>query len=206
MDNGFSLSDIKAVMNDDGFNSSGSCWIIILFIILFGNGFWGNNGVATAASTQDLQRAVDLNAIQNGQAGINDNIQRTAYETMATVKDTCYNNLGEIRDVQAAASEGFAKTQEGFCATFRAIDGVKYEGAINTAAINANIDAKFAALEKSQLEDRIAEQSAQIQQLQLTNAMCGVPKINPYGYAVVPTNYNNNCGCGCGNYFNGTMF
>lgn len=149
-------------------------------------GSWGGNNATSSALTQaDLQRAIDLNSIQEGQAGINNNVQRVAYEVGGMVKDASYNNLSETRDVQLALgndtaaiqsslTDGFAATQTGFCGTQRAIDGVKYEGAINTAAINANIDAKFAALEKGQLEQRIAAQDAQIQKLELSAAMCGV--------------------------------
>ena len=56
------------------------------------------------------------------------------------------------------------------CNTQRAIDGV-----------NANIEAKFAALEKSQLEQRIAEQSARIASLEMDNRMYGVVRY-PNGY------------------------
>ena len=72
-----------------------------------------------------------------------------------------YNNLAETRDVQIALgsdtaaiqrtlSDGFTNIATNFCSTQRAIDGIKYEGAINTAAINSNIDSKFAAFEKAQ--------------------------------------------------------
>lgn len=68
------------------------------------------------------------------------------------------------------------------CDTKRAIDGV-----------NANIDAKFAALEKSQLEQRIAEQSARIASLEMDNRMYGVVRY-PNGYTY---NAGNSPFCGC---------
>ena len=55
-----------------------------------------------------------------------------------------------------------AQLAECCCTTQRAIDGV-----------NANLEAKFAALEKSQLEQRISEQSARIASLEMDNRMCG---------------------------------
>ena len=78
--------------------------------------------------------------------------------------------------------------------TFALNNAITGEGrAIQTqlCAINSNIDNKFAALEKSQLEQRIAEQSQQITQLQMAQMMCGVPKVNPYMYSISPS-----CGCG----------
>lgn len=124
-------------------------------------------------------------------------MQRTTYELGSIIKDASYNNLSETRDVQLALNsdtaniqssltDGFAATQTGFCGTQRAIDGIKYEGAINTASINANIDAKFAALEKGQLQQQIDAQAAKINQLELSNIMCGVPRISPYGYGITP--------------------
>lgn len=197
MDNGISPADLAAVVNDkDSWGGNGAWWIIVLFVVLFGgNGLWGNNGY-NAATTADIQRAVDLNSIQRGQADIMADIQRTTYEQIAATKDASYNNLSEIRDTQSAANIGFsdiknnltcgfARMQEGFCGTERAIDNVKYEAAMNTAAINANIDNKFNRLEKGQLEQQIAAQAAQIQQLQLNAAMCGVvryPNQSVYAY------------------------
>lgn len=86
------------------------------------------------------------------------------------------------------------------CTTQRAIDGVNYNNAINTASINANIDAKFAALEKNSLEQKIADQAAQIQQLQLTQQMTGVVRY-PNGFVYSAGN-SPFCGCNtgcCGN-------
>ena len=64
-------------------------------------------------------------------------------------------------------------------------------------AINANIDAKFAALEKSQLEGRIAQLEQANNQLYLREQMCGVVRY-PSGYTYSAGN-SPFCGCGCGN-------
>ena len=66
----------------------------------------------------------------------------------------------------------------------RAIDGV-----------NANLEAKFAALEKSQLEQLIAEQSARIASLEMDNRMYGVVRYpNGYTYNAGMSPF---CGGGC---------
>ena len=71
------------------------------------------------------------------------------------------------------------------CTTQRAIDNV-----------NANLEAKFAALEKSQLEQRIAEQSARIASLEMDNRMYGVVRYpNGYSYNAGPSPF---CGGCCG--------
>ena len=57
------------------------------------------------------------------------------------------------------------------------------------------MEAKFAALEKSQLEQRIAEQSARIASLEMDNRMCGVVRYpNGYTYNAGPSPF---CACGC---------
>ena len=155
---------------------------------------------------------MDLNAILNGQADISANVQRAINEVNGTVQRAAYDNLSETRDVQASLSRdtaaiqstlmsGFANQKDCCCQLSNQIDSVKYENALNTASINSNIDSKFAALEKGQLEAQIAAQQNQINQLSLQQAMCGVPRINPYFYSVYP-NYG---GCGCGGY-TGTSF
>ena len=103
-------------------------------------------------------------------------------------------NIGQLGKEMALAQNGtnMAIMQTGnsiqsqmaqcCCETQRAIDGV-----------NANIDAKFAALEKSQLEQRIAEQSARIASLEMDNRMYGVVRY-PNGYTY---NAGNSPFCGC---------
>ena len=64
-------------------------------------------------------------------------------------------------------------------------------------AINANIDAKFAALEKAQLEQRIAQLEQANNQLFVREQLTGVVRY-PNGYTY---NAGNSpfCGSGCGN-------
>ena len=85
------------------------------------------------------------------------------------------------------------------------VDSNKYEAALGFASVNANIDNKFAALEKSQLEQRIADQAGQIQQLRLEQQMCGVVRYpNTFAYNAGPSPF---CGCCCNSgYAYGTTF
>lgn len=82
------------------------------------------------------------------------------------------------------------------CTTQRAIDGVNYNGAINTAAINANTTEQTQKVLDAIAQNKIEALQAQVNQLQLQAAMCGVVRYpnattycsgsNPFG------------GCGCG--------
>lgn len=201
MDNGMSLSDIAAVTRDgDGFGASGGAWwVIILLLALGGNGLWGNRGAAADSLTQgELQRAIDLNSIQNGQRDIEARVQEVGGETATTVKDAAYNNLSEIKDVQAAMSAGFANQQTCCCETQRAIDGVNYNNANNTAAINANTTAQVQKVLDAISQNRIEQMQSQISQLQMQNAMCGVvryPNATTYNAGGNPF-FGAGCGCG----------
>lgn len=221
MDN-YSLSDIAALSkNDAGFLGGGSGTLIILFLIIMmmgGGGIWGN-GAAQAASTSDLQRAVDLNSIQTGQANIASEIQRGIYEINGNTQHVAYDNLGEIRDIQASTSNGFYNTQAqmntGFanvqntltalqaeqqsccCSTQRAIDGVNYNLATHAAAIQANDSANTQKILDAIAGNRMADMQNQINQLQLQNALGNVvryPTTSAYCSGSNPF-----CGCGCGN-------
>lgn len=209
MESNYSLSDIAA-LGKDGFGG-GSAWVlIILFALIFG---WGGNGFgngATAASQQDIQRAVDLNSIQQGQAGIAADVQRAIYEINGSTKDAAYNNLGEIRDVQASvATSGAniinnltamqAQMQNCCCETQRSIDSVNYNLATQSAAIQANDTANTQKILDAISTNRMADMQNQINQLQLQNAVAGVvryPMASTYTSGVNPFCYS---GCGCGN-------
>lgn len=72
------------------------------------------------------------------------------------------------------------------CTTQRAIDGVNYNNAINTANIQKTIDDRFAQMERSRLEDRISQLEQMNNQLFLAQQMTGVVKY--------PMNFGYNAG------------
>lgn len=193
----YSLSDLAAATNgsnDWGGGNMGFFWIFALLLLAGGGfgGLGGNNAIGQA----DLQRAIDLNSIQQGQRDIEARVQEVAAEGISATKDVAYNNLGEIRDVQAAISAGFANQQSCCCETQRAIDGVNYNGAINTAAINANTTEQTQKILDAITTNRIADMQNQINQLQLQNATAGVVR-----YPSASTYYagaNPFCGNSCG--------
>ncbi len=193
----YSLSDLAAATNgnnDWGGGNMGFFWIFALLLLAGGGfgGLGGNNAIGQA----DLQRAIDLNSIQQGQRDIESRVQEVGAEGISATKDVAYNNLGEIRDVQAAVSAGFANQQSCCCETQRAIDGVNYNGAINTAAINANTTAQTQKILDAIATNRMADMQNQINQLQLQNATAGVvryPSASTY-YAGANPFCANTCG------------
>lgn len=166
----------------------GGAWVlVILFALIFGfngNGFGGNNGY-TAATTADIQRAVDLNSIQRGQADIGADIQQTNNEQITAVKDAAYNNLGEIRDIGVAVNNGnsnivnmltamMGKQQECCCETKQMLMENRYLAEKNTASIEATSTANAQKIIDAITGNRIADMQNQINQLQLRDAMAGV--------------------------------
>lgn len=180
-------------MDNMNFDDNG-LWIFALLILLFGGGGFGFGNNAAALSQADLQRAVDLNSIQEGQAAINNNVQRTAYEGIAATKDAAYNNLSEIRDNGALISTGFANMQNCCCDLKQTVMENRYLDAQNTAAINANTTAAMQKVLDTIQADKIASLQAEVSDLKTQNMFCGIPRVSPYGYQAVWMN-----GCGCNN-------
>lgn len=213
MDSGLSTGDLALMDRNNGFGGDGMAfmWIFAL-LILAGGGFggaFGNNRVGEAYATQaDIQRAVDLNSIQRGQADISADIQRTNYEQIGATKDAAYNNLGEIRDIGASVAVGNsniinnlntlqANLQNCCCTTQRAIDSVNYNIATHSAAIQANNTTNTQKILDAISTNRMADMQNQINQLQLQNAVAGVvryPMSTTYGAGY--SCFSNGCGCG----------
>ena len=194
-----SLSDIAAVTRDnDGWGNGGAWWIIILFLFVFmGGGFWGNrNGdygqYATAATQQEILFGQQFGQINDRLTSLGNGICSLGYDMQGNIgqlgKEMALAQNGTNMNIMQTANGIQAQLAECCCATQRAIDGV-----------NANLEAKFAALEKSQLEQRIAEQSARIASLEMDNRMYGVVRYpNGYTYnAGVSPFCGCNSGCGC---------
>jgi hypothetical protein len=194
---GYSLADLATATGGGSMGgNSGAWWIIILFLFCFmGGGMFGGNG--NLLGQNDLQRAIDLNSIQEGQANLSANIQRNIYETTGAIKDASYNNLSEIRDIQAAVASGFANQQTCCCTTQRAIDGVNYNLATQSAAIQANSTANTQKILDAISANKMADMQNEINQLQLQSALCGVmryPTAATYSAGYAPL-YASSCGC-----------
>ena len=193
-----SLSDIAAVTrgnDNDGWGNGGAWWIIILFLFVFmGGGFWGNrNGdygqYATAATQQEILFGQQFGQINDRLTNLGNGICSLGYDMQGNIcqlgKEIALAQNGTNMTIMQNANSIQAQLAQCCCDTQRAIDGV-----------NANIEAKFAALEKSALEQRIAEQSARIASLEMDNRMYGVVRYpNGYTYNAGASPF---CGCNSG--------
>lgn len=161
---GYSLSDIAAATGNEG--GFGGNWVLILlFAMIFG---FGGNGFGRGF----------------GDYG--------NFATAASQQDILFGQkFSDLDNKMDRLGNGIAD------ATFALKDSITNEGRamqMQLAQVNANIDNKFAALEKSQLEQTIDGLRQQISALNLNQAMCGVvryPTSSTYAYSLPAAN----CGC-----------
>lgn len=155
-----SLADIAAVTNgrsNDGAWGDNGAWWIIIFVLFFafggwGNG-WGNNGGGALqgyATQADIQRGFDtsnivgkLDGISNGLCdgfyavnnsmltgfnGINTNIMQTGYGIQQAINADTIANMQNTNALQSQLANCCCETRE-------AIQGVNYNMATNTCAL-----------------------------------------------------------------------
>lgn len=188
----------------NGFGGNGFVWAFLIFALLgfggFGNGF-GNRGMpmqadnGNLATKDDLANQFNFSALERQNNEIVAEVKNGTNETVSAVKDASYSNLMETRDVQASVASGFANMQKCCCETQRSIDSVNYNGAINTAAINANTVAQTQKVLDAISQNKFEAMQGRINQLELQSAMCGVVR---YPNAMT-FNAGNSPFCGCGN-------
>lgn len=203
MDNGFSLADIGTML---GNRESGGCFgggaggivLIILFamIFLFGGGglFGGNRGgnpngqpVTEAA----LCNAMNFNDLASQVGRISDTQQTQFMQLNNGLCQIGYETLGNFNALERQLASCCCDVQRG-------IDSVNYNGAMNTAAINANTTAQTQKILDAICGNRMADMQNQISQLQLQSALSGVvryPSTFAYNAGVNP--FCGGCGCGC---------
>lgn len=172
----------------DGFGSGIWLLVILFFLIGFGgNGFGYRGGdygqFATAASQQDILFGQKFSDIDN-------KIDRLGYG----IADSTFalNNaiLGEGRNVQMQIAETS-------CANQRNTDALRYDISQMNAATNAAIHAEGEQTRAMIQQNKIEALQGEVNELKMAQMMCGVPKINPYMYGVMPYATCGGCGCGC---------
>lgn len=220
---GMSPADVRAVMGNNDWGGNGAWWIVILFALIYGgNGFgFGNRGwgYEPQYATQDfVQNGFNFNDLQDQNRDLMNAITGGTAQTVAAANQV-YHDLytvvadkyGELqRDIAGVAltqANAIANQNECCCNTLRAIDGVNYSNAINTAQITAAVAAEGQAtramlqqnkIEALQQQVNSTEQMLQTQALrsEIQQATAGVVRY-PDTFA---WNAGNNPFCGCNNY------
>lgn len=162
----------------------GSLWVFAILALMWGGngGLFGRGGAGDYARQSDVVYTSAFNQLQDENNAIRGDIQRVGYDNMAVIKDAMYNNLSEIRDLESITSSGIANQQKCCCDTLRAIDGVNYNGAINTASINATTTAQTQKILDAIAQNKMEALQSKVSELQLAQAMQGVVRY-PTGWA-----------------------
>ena len=204
---GLSAADV-ALLNNDGMGGgwNSMIWLFAIIALMGGGfggfGFGGGNAAALAgmATQNDVQRGFDTQNLQMQTQGILAAVTNGTAQTIAASTQNATNAISAIKDGNAALIREFGtvesaltalggKQQECCCEVLRAVDGINYNGAINTAAINANTTAQTQKILDAIAGNRMADMQNQINQLQLQNAMAGVlrfPSAWTYAGGVFP--------------------
>ena len=200
MTDGVSLADIAAVTDnkDDMFGSAGGgMWIFALLILLLigGGGFFGGNRNVNGEPVTEagLCNAMNFNNLENSVGRLNDNLTNTYIGLQNGMCQMGYETLKNFGTTQNQIAQCCCETQ-------RAIDNVNYNGAINTAAINANTTAQTQKVLDAIQQNKIESLQAQVNQLQLQSAMCGVvryPNATTYTSGISPFWNQSCCNTGC---------
>ena len=198
---------------DMGIGSGGGLLFAILLIVLFmGGGAWGGNRSAfgTEAIQNQMQQGFDnqntmanqretLAAVNAGTASAVAATNQTFHDMLGVFSDK-YNELTrDISALQVGQSNMIANQNSCCCSIQRAIDGVNYANAQNTAAINANTTAAVQKVLDAITENKIEALQGKINQLELNNAVAGVVRYpTTFAYNAGQSPFCGGCGCGCG--------
>nr|DAU88597.1 MAG TPA: hypothetical protein [Caudoviricetes sp.] len=212
-ENGISLADIAAVTDSNGALGGGSSALIILFLIFAmmcgGFGFGANRNMppqaAQPVTEAGLCSAMNFNDLSNAVGRLSDMSQTQFMQTSQGLATVGYENLRNFAATQQLVQNGdyalSSQLADCCCKTQTAIKDVEYQGAMNTAAINANVTAQSQKIIDAITGNRMADMQAQIDQLRLSSALCGVvryPMSSAYSAGIGPF-FNAQC---CGNGYN----
>lgn len=218
--------------NGYGWGDASFMWIFALLLLAgngFG-GWGGGNSFANAigyenlATSNEVQRGFDnqnsmsnqrdiLAAVTNGTAQSVAATNQTFHDTISVLSDKYNEITRDIGNLALAQQQGIANQNQCCCDTRMAImetgnniaAGIaqsRYDGAMNTAAINANTTAQMQRILDQLNENKIEALQSKVNSLELQNAMAGVlryPNSWTYNAGTNPfCNTGCNCGCGCG--------
>lgn len=183
-----------------GFGGNGSwVWAFLIFALLGfgGGGMWGNRGMMpNVATSGDIQRGFDTNEITRKLDGINYGICDGFYAQNTNMLNGFSNVNQNINNEGRAIQTQIAQC---CCDTQRAIDGVNYNNAMNTASINANTTTQTQKILDAICQNKIESLQSKVSQLELQNALCGVVRYpNGWTYNAGTSPFcNSGCGCNC---------
>ena len=194
------VMDMNRGYGDFGFGGGSGLWLFAILALMWGgNGFFGGNqGLGyRAATAEDVNNGFNFSELQSENRDILGAISSDTASTIAAVERVGGDIISDVHDVAMNVAATQAKQQECCCNILRAVDGVNYNGALNTAAINANTTAQAQKVLDALAADKAERQAARIAQLEQQIAMQGVVRYpSAMTYGAGPSPFCSGCGCG----------
>ena len=206
---GLSAADV-ALLNNDGMGGwNGMIWLFAILAMMGGGGFggWGNGNGNANAIQADVNRGFDNQNLQAQTRDILGAVTAGTAQSVASANQVYHDVVGYVgdkynelqRDVAALAvgqANMLANQNSCCCSIQRAIDGINYNAAMNTASINANTTAVGQKILDAMNQNKFDAMQARINQLELDKALSGVVRY-PNGFVY---NAGSNPFCGCNNF------
>lgn len=198
----YSLSDIvSATRGGDGFlGGNGGMFALLFLIIVMGGGFggWGANRGAfgTEAIQNQMQQGFDNQNTMANQREILAATNQVYHDITGYVGDKYAELDRDVLGIGSTLQQVMANQNQCCCSTLRAIDGVNYAAAQNTAAINANTTAQTQKILDALAQNKIASLESQVADLRLANQMQNVVRYpNGWTYNAGQSPFCGGCGC-----------
>ncbi|SEP79629.1 hypothetical protein SAMN04487977_101452 [Treponema bryantii] len=185
----------------DGFGGSGFIWAFLIFALLMGNGGFGFGGNGnTNALSADMQRGFDAQNTTANQREILSATNNVYHDVVTNLGDKYSELARDIAGVNAGVSQAIAnqcqlngdlklQMSEGFGQN-------RYDGAMNTASINAVTTAQTQKILDVLAQNKIEALQGRVNQLEMQNALCNVVRYpNATTYSAGGSPFCNNCGC-----------
>lgn len=210
---GLTASDVALMSrNGDGFGEGwgGMIWLFAILALMGGGGFggWGNGNGNTNAIQADVNRGFDNQNLQAQTRDILAAVTAGTAQNVAATNQVYHDVVGYVgdkyselqRDVGALAvgqANMLANQNQCCCGIQRAIDGVNYNTAMQTASINENTTAAMQKILDAITGNRMNDMQNRINQLELQNQLAGVVRYpNGYTYNAGQSPF---CACNCNN-------
>ena len=196
---GMTASDVALLNRDNNWGDNSFMWIFALLILggMGGNGGFFGGGYRPQYATQDfVQNGFNFNDLQSQNRDIMGGISAAAAQEVEVAKDIENRLQAEIGQVAMMTQQNQANQQQCCCNILRAIDGVNYNNAMNTASINANTTAVGQKILDAITGNRMADMQNQINRLELQQAVAGVVRYpSQFSYNAGPSPFCGGCGC-----------
>lgn len=182
-----------------GFGGGSGLFAILLIVLLLGGSAWGMNGrgaFGTEAIQNQMQQGFDNQNTMANQREILAATNQVYHDLTGYIGDKYAELDRDVLSIGSTLQQVMANQNQCCCSTLRAIDGVNYANAQNTAAINANTTAAVQKVLDAITENKIEALQGKINQLELNNAVAGVVRYpTSYAYNAGPSPFCGGCGC-----------